>query len=356
MGYENVLFIGPNYKGHKGGIGAVLDVYAKNVQPFNFIASYDGNYNAVFNACLFVLCLFRVSVKLLLNRKILVVHIHGSSNGSFYRKYLLFLWVKYIFGKKVVYHMHGGGFGRFYSRSGPLLKGLITHFVNKSDALVCLSKSWQEYFSQHFNPKAVIIINNPIERVDGIKLEKIDRVEFLFLGKISEQKGVFDLLHIIEQNKTAFRDKAVFKFGGNGETDRLAKYVVQHQLEELVFFEGWVTGSHKHALLSSAHVYILPSYAEGLPISILEAMNYGLPVISTHVGGIPEIVFNQINGFLVAPGDLAAIKQAIVYYMQHPCDILRMGHKSKSLCSAFDIQSILPNLDTLYKQVLKTPG
>lgn len=352
MVYEAILFIGPNYKGHKGGIGAVLEVYAKNVLPFKFIASYDGNYKSMGNACLFVACLFRVFFKLLLDWRIQIVHIHGSSNGSFYRKYLLFLMVKYVFRKKVVYHMHGGGYNRFYDGAGRVLKAFIVHFVNQADAVICLSKSWKAYFSAHFNPKTLRIINNPIELLVELRWEKINTIHFLFLGKICNQKGVFDLLNIIKENKAAFVDKALFTFGGNGEIERLVDFVVQNNLETLVRFEGWVSGPLKHKLLSNSNVYILPSYVEGLPISILEAMNYGLPVISTRVGGIPEILFDNINGFLVTPGDKLAIKKAIDYFIDQPTEILKMGLKAKKSCSGFAIGAILPHLERLYGELL----
>lgn len=349
MGYETILFIGPNYKQHKGGISAVLEVYSHHMRPFKFIASYDGNYKDMRNAGLFVACLFKVFVKLLLDGQIQIVHMHGSSNGSFYRKYLLFLMVKYVFRKKVVYHMHGGSYNHFFDSAGKVLKAAIVHFVNRSDAVICLSNSWKTYFKGHFKPKLLRVINNPIELLNELRWEKVTTIHFLFLGKICDQKGVFDLLSIIKENKAAFSGKAMFTFGGNGEVNRLVDFVAQNNLEEIVRFKGWVSGQFKHQLLAGSNVYILPSYVEGLPISILEAMNYGLPVISTNVGGIPEILYDHVNGFLVTPGDKEAIRKAIEFFMEQPAEMLKMGLKARKSCSGFAIEAILPHLEQLYE-------
>ena len=351
MGFEAILFIGPNYKAHKGGIGAVLDVYARNIDPFKFTPSFDGNYNGLRKVGLYLQCLFRVFFRLSRDGQIQIVHIHGASKGSFYRKYLLFLMVKYIFRKKIAYHMHGGGFSQFYARSSYLQKKLIEHFVNNTDVLICLSRSWECYFKSQFNTKSIIVINNPIEQVNNITINKISTVEFLFLGKICDAKGVFDLLTVIKDNLDVYMQKARFLFGGNGETGRLKEFIKEHHLESCVSFEGWVSGAEKHQLLSRANVFLLPSYKEGLPMSILEAMNYGLPVISTTVGGIPEVIKPGTNGFLMSPGDKKTLKEAIDYFIEHPEDIFKMGHQGKLRSRDFDIHSIKSELMAAYESI-----
>ena len=81
-------------------------------------------------------------------------------------------------------------------------------------------------------------------------------------------------------------------------------------------------------------------------------MNYGLPVISTKVGGIPEIVLDQINGFLVNPGDKKAIKSAIDHFVHNPYDIMKMGLQARRSCFPFDIKTVLPHLERLYGDLL----
>lgn len=86
-------------------------------------------------------------------------------------------------------------------------------------------------------------------------------------------------------------------------------------------------------------------------MSILEAMNYGLPVISTTVGGIPEVIKPGTNGFLMSPGDKKALKEAIDYFIEHPEDIFKMGRQGKLRSRDFDIHSIKSELMAAYESI-----
>ena len=120
-------------------------------------------------------------------------------------------------------------------------------------------------------------------------------------------------------------------------------------------FEGWVSGEKKHQLLSISDVYILPSYHEGLPISILEAMYYQLPVISTPVGGTAEAVQEGVNGFLVTPGDKAALYDRLVKFMVQPDLARTMGVASGRIVSRYLPDTIFAQLSDIYKSMLAEP-
>ena len=125
----------------------------------------------------------------------------------------------------------------------------------------------------------------------------------LFLGLLGKNKGIYDLLECIRDHKVEFQGKLKLYIGGNGEIEHVKQLIKEYGIADIVIFEGWVSGDKKIELLNKSDAYILPSYKEGLPISILEAMSYGMPIISTPVGGIPEIVSNGENGYLVEPGN-----------------------------------------------------
>lgn len=113
------------------------------------------------------------------------------------------------------------------------------------------------------------------------------------------------------------KNRSVFNFriliaGSGAEETRLREYVKQNGLQSNVEFLGWITKEQKPSLLVKADVLVLPSYNEGLPIAILEAMSYALPIISTNVGSIAEAVQEGVNGFLIAPGDINALADSMV--------------------------------------------
>jgi len=369
MCFNKILFLGPDYRNHNGGIGAVLSVYARNISPFKFIATYKGGKGFFYNFFFFIYAAFSVFKKLLFDHNIDVVHIHGSSKGSFFRKFILFIFIKFLFRKKVVYHMHGAIFHEFYEDSVIIVKKLIVFMVNNVDMIVCLSNRWYEFFKSNFNPKLVFIVNNPIELLDDSSAKSKNalkkmmdkwpevcaddfKMQLLFLGRIGPRKGIFDLLEVISRNRQTYEGKLELLIGGDGDVDQLREFITDNELQDIVRYVGWVSGHVKEELLKNVDVYVLPSYNEGLPVSLLEAMNYGLPIISTDVGGIPEIVFNGLNGFINRPGDLNALENSINHFFDSPKDLFLMGAASKNLVKNYDIQSVKLNLNLIYSNIL----
>ena len=99
-------------------------------------------------------------------------------------------------------------------------------------------------------------------------------INFLFLGEIGKRKGIYDLLQVISDNQELFRNKIKLRIGGNLEEEIIKAFIQNNQISDIAVFEGWVTGDKKIEYLNWADIYILPSYNEGLPIAILEAMSY----------------------------------------------------------------------------------
>ena len=347
---NNVLFIGPDHKNHRGGIGAVLEVYSKHITPFKFISTYvTKSFFQQFTT--YVAAIFKLIWLCITDRQIKILHIHHASRGSFMRKSLLVVIGK-IFGKKIILHIHGGGFHNYYRRSR-LMKPFIRWTLEHADAVVCLSEMWKEYYSSTFRLKHLAIINNVIEKpaITGEHMQN-GSLRMLFLGHVTEKKGVFDLLHVLANNRDQFRHKVKVTIGGVGEVERLEKTISEQQFNGDVKFAGWVNGGKKAELLNNCDIYVLPSYFEGLPISILEAMSYGKPVISTNVGGIPEIVKPGYNGWLFQPGDHEALNSIIREAMDNKELLKQYGNNSLSISKKYTPESVFQSLNELYQTVL----
>ncbi|MEO6287009.1 MAG: glycosyltransferase family 4 protein [Dyadobacter sp.] len=353
--FKNVLHIGPNYIRHKGGMGAVIATYEKHVPEFRFVASYEGNYNAILNIPFFVVSLVKILWELCTQQEIKVLHIHGASFGSFYRKYLIFLLAKYVFGKKFVYHLHAAEFHTFYAETNSLAKKLVQHLINESDSIIVLSKSWENFILTNFTPKQVSILPNPVEIPDNSMQKDLtddSNISFLFLGRIGDRKGLFDLLDVISRNRGFYQDNITLTIGGDGEVEKLQAYIANHQLNGFVNYAGWVDGKLKHELLNACDILLLPSYNEGLPIAILEAMSYGKPIIASHVGGIPEVVKEGINGYLITPGDKNDLENKIDTVIHNKTMLNFMGAESLRIVSSYDIREVLKQVQSIYKDLL----
>ncbi len=236
--------------------------------------------------------------------KIKIVHIHTSQRKSFIRSNV-FMNLAKVFKKKIVLHIHGGGFKDYYYEK----PDFVTKCLRKCDVVIVLSEEWKDFLnSVGF---ACVIVENVITEPVVHEVADDGKVHLLFLGLIRQLKGIYDLVEVIAEHKDDFRGKMLLHVGGNGETDVLVKMINDLGVEDIVKFEGWVTDEKKIELMNKCKVYILPSYVEGLPLSILEAMSYNMAIISTRVGGIPSLVNDKKNGFLFEPGDKDSIYSSI---------------------------------------------
>jgi glycosyltransferase involved in cell wall biosynthesis len=290
---------------------------------------------------------------LLSNKNIKVINIHGASNGSFYRKFVIFTIGKYLFRKKIIYYIHGGGFKEFFEKSNSLSKVMIKTMLGNVDVVICLSQSLYKYYKNNFKIKKLIVVPNIIDypeiNRDTIKSTVLT---FLFLGLICEEKGIFDLIKVIAKNKERYKTRIKLLIGGNGEVLRLKELISKNNIDDIVEFLGWISGKEKIKVLNECDVYILPSYNEALPISILESMSYGKAIISTNVGGIPEIVGHNRNGLLINPGDLLQMEQAIDCFLDNPELVNVFGVISEQIVKPHLPDSVIEELECIYKSIL----
>lgn len=348
-----VLTVGQTYKDPRGGISSVIKTYAGHFTGFKFVATYNPHWGKWLNVFQFASGLAPLLATLMLDRDIKVVHMHVAERGSFFRKYLVLLIARRIFRKKVVFHSHGAEFHLFYENSNSLVRRLVRSCINECDMVICLSRQWETFFRSNFDNTMVEVLENIVDQpVPPPTVKQTAKLQMLFLGEIGERKGIFDLIEAIAVKKEYFSGLLRLRIGGKGDTGRLSNLVDRHGLQEIVSFEGWVSGIHKDSLLGEADVYVLPSYNEGLPISILEAMSYGLPVISTNVGGIPEVVHDRVNGFVIAPGDITTLAERIQQLVGNPVLRVQMGKESLRIVTPYYASSVIPKLEDLYASML----
>lgn len=342
---KKILTIGCECNPPKGGIAQVLYNYQMFVFPtFKFVANSGGG-GKIAKIWQLTKSVFAVMVKLRKDGEIQIVHIHTSSYIGFNRS-KIFIKIAKAFGKKVVLHIHGGSFREFYQTSS----ASISKTLDACDCIIALSESWKAFFCKVTETK-VCIVDNIIpqpQRVLGIKND--DRFHLLFLGLITEQKGIYDLVDVIKEIRHDLKDKFCLHIGGNGETERLQEMIDENDLSGLVNFEGWVSGEKKKELFSLADAYILPSYIEGLPISILEAMSFGLPILSTPVGGIPEVV-DETNGILFTPGDKKKMADAIKSIVNNPQIGKSMGNASREKAVRYYPDNVASELIEIYNGI-----
>lgn len=343
---KHVLMIGIDYKNPRGGIASVLAIYATLFPQLNFIRSSVAGTR--FQKMLIALgCYCRLLWTFCFNKNIKIVHIHVSSDASFWRKRIVIYLAK-RWNKRIVFHCHSGRFKEFRSKN--IIA--VDYTLQMCDVIVALSEEWKDYF-QSIGCKNVVIIHNVIDVPMHIDVNRKDKIiHILFLGLISHNKGVYDIVKVIATHQQEWRNKVIFHVGGNGETDILQSQLKQNGIEDIVKFEGWVSNHKKILLLNQADIYILPSYKEGVPISILEAMSYKIPIITTPVGGIPSIVVDGVNGLIVKPGDCDAMYEALNKLINDPLLCKKMGEEGFQKSRAYFPNIVEKQLEELYMNLI----
>lgn len=131
------------------------------------------------------------------------------------------------------------------------------------------------------------------------------------------------------------------------------KLIAEKGVFDNVEFPGWVRGDTKDKLLREADVFFLPSYNEGMPMSVLDAMGYGLPVVSTNVGGIPKIVHDGENGYCCDPGNVNRFAKGITKILLDGRGRKSFGEASwKIVKEGYSLEAHLNRIEQAYEQVL----
>jgi len=259
-------------------------------------------------------------------------------------------------GVPYVLHFHGARFRECYESMGPLLERAFRFMLVKARSLIVVAAAFKRQFTDLVSPDRIFLVPNcvaedifPLDNELQLKFDTIrderhkDSLHVLFLSNLTRAKGVFDAIEacrLLISNEI----NVCFTFAGEWPADHtregVERLVGNYGLQENVRFAGVVTGQAKRELLQNADVFILPSYNEGLPVSILEAMAWGLPVVTTRVGAIPELITDGENGFLVEPGDIEALVDRLRTLSRSP-DLRRsMGIRNSRIArDAYTVES-----------------
>jgi len=341
-----------------GGMDYVIQSYLKS----NLAEKYDLKYipthyetNPFFKICYFGFSLMRV-IPYLFNKEYSIFHMHLSTDSSIYRKRIL-LEMAHAFGKKVILHTHGAAFFKKYNNKSEQEKRFIRKTLNKTDLLIVLSYIRKKEYSKIVTPEKIIPVYNftPDPKFKRVftKHSKNDAKNKLpcgiMLGRIGERKGTGLLINAVNEIR---EEKFVINIYGDGDIETYKKQVADLNLTKKVFLPGWISGKQKEKILKNADFFILPSFNEDLPIGIIEAMSYKLPIISTRTGGIPEQVKNNFNGFLIDCGNKKALAKAIKHLATDSGIRERMGKNSYKLyLERFERSVVEKQISNIYDEL-----
>jgi glycosyltransferase involved in cell wall biosynthesis len=348
MHTPRVLIIATSHK-TRGGITSVIKAHQKGEQWKKFHCKWiethidKGDFLKLLYFCkgwiLFILNLPFYDI----------VHIHTSEPPSAIRK-CLFMWWSKLWKKKVIVHFHA--FSLETTINGKYQK-VYKYLFSHANKVIVLSQLWEKYVNEtfHLGDKIQVIYNPCTTEILPEKYTKQNII--LYAGTVNARKGYTDMIKAFAKIAFQYPNWEIV-FAGNGEIENGTTLAKELGIDSQTQFLGWISGKDKDKIFKEASIFCLPSYAEGFPMAVLDAWAYGLPVITTPVGGIPDIAKDGENVLLFQPGDCD--KLAIQMERMIKDNILRNHLTKQSIIlsqTTFNIDTINKEIETLYRKLIQ---
>ena len=280
-----------------------------------------------------------------------IVHIHFASSGSALRKMILADMVTRA-GRPLVLHAHGGYFDQFHRKLPAFLRRTVDGILQRANVLIALSPRWRDFYVNEceVSPSHVAVLPNPVRWTPDIP-NRAGRttVQFVFLGRMSQKKGAYDLVNAFAAMPEAVRARARLTLAGDGDLEALRK--LAEPFGERVRVLSWIDSSERERLLAESDVFVLPSYNEGVPMALLEAMAAGLPAIVTPVGGIPDVLRHGVEGLMVEPSRVADLSAAMTRMVTHDGERNASGRRAHDRARSFDVHAYARSLADIYQRI-----
>jgi len=279
-----------------------------------------------------------------------ILHVHMAEHGSVYRKNLVITLAK-LFGCKVIIHMHGAEFETWYQTLSEKKKRGVRRILCKADRVLILGEYWREFVCALVEDGSRVCVLHNAVSVPAKNPYNPNAQNLLFLGVVGKRKGIGDLLEAVKQIDNQLPKECKLMLYGPESDGPIAPVVGELGLSHRVKHSAWLSGEDKAKVFAETAVNILPSYNEGLPMSILETMASGIPNITTTVAAIPEVV-NEQNGALICPSDVTQLAQEILNLMSDPvARVQKSGAAYEKVKAEFSISRHTGRLLDIYREL-----
>jgi glycosyltransferase involved in cell wall biosynthesis len=289
-------------------------------------------------------------------REVAVVHLNTSLNVRAFWRDLAYLLVAKALRARVLWQVHGGALPEDFFK-GRMGRAFLRRVLQLPDQVVVLARIELEAYDRFVPGQRVALVPNGIECRPFVRVPTVcSRSDFplrlVYIGRIEREKGLYETLQAIHLARELGVDVRIIIAGQGSETAALVRQATALGISQRVHFIAPVFGDAKVRLLGTADVALLPSYAEGLPYALLEAMAAGVPVIATAVGAIPDVVTEGIHGHLVQARSARAIAAAIMSINR---DRERLAWMSRAcrrrILAAYSVERVAADLALIYREL-----
>jgi glycosyltransferase involved in cell wall biosynthesis len=301
-------------------------------------------------------CIFALRAVLLIKKlNIDIIHSHSVSfHNAGFPAYL----IKKIL--KIPYIVYGLGSDVYMAKG--LEKMFRNKIINYSDAAIVLTRN-MEIKIQKYTNKPLIIIPNGIDLRIYESVSKLniynelnipsDEKIIVFLGRLHPVKGLDYLIESFYLITNRYQNVSLLIIGKGSELSAIRNLANKYNLNSKIFFNSKVSNKEIPNYLSACNIFVLPSLSEGFPTVVLEAMASGLPIVATNVGGLPDIIQENKNGFLVEPKNPEKMAERILFLLNNPYECKKIGVYNKEYVKNYQWNDVIDKLEFIYNGVLK---
>lgn len=270
-----------------------------------------------------------------------IVHVHMAEKGSVYRKGI----VLYIAKKrkcKTIIHMHAGPFVEWYKEQSSNSRRLIEKIMLLADKILVLGEYWKKQMEELIPTERLEVLYNGVSIPPKNSYnEKAKNI--LFMGRMNYKKGIFDLLKAIKIIDSQIPKDYKFQLCGEDEVGSVLEKVQEYGIADRVQYLGWVSGKQKDDIYRNTVLNVLPTYVEGLSMTVLEAMTWGIPTITTNITTMPEMLGDKLE--LFAPGNTEILAGQIIELLNS--EVKRVELSDYYYCRVSKLFSIESNINKL---------
>lgn len=349
-----VLIVGSNR--NVGGIQRYIDQQRAHLDRVLSARVYDtetSNGSGVGWLLLAILQTLSGAVRFPFQRRPDLVHVHTAHEFSFYRATFYVLFSRYVWRVPVVLHVHGSSFDEFLAADRLLPRIFQRLGFAAASHVVVLSDYWRELVATETVAETVTTVPNAVDP-DRYR-DTADHAEptIVLVSNLSERKGTAVFATAITALLDRHEDVAVQVAGSGPDADRIETLAADHDRVE---YRGYVSEAEKRSMLADGSIFVLPSYAEGLPIALLEAMAAGNAIVSTDVGSIPEVVTDE-RGRVVEPGDPESLTATLESLCESPATVSEMASANRAAVrDEYNWNDVVTELLDIYRGHLPEPA
>lgn len=290
-----------------------------------------------------------------------LIHINMTLDQRGVFRDSIYLLIAKLFRKKVIIFYRGWDL-KFQEKIENQFSWIFKRILFQADAKIVLGTTFKEFLTRIGYKKSIFVETTTydVKLTEGINIpDLIEKKTFekeittlLFLSRIEEMKGIFICLEVFEILKPKFSNLKLVYAGDGKDLDKLKTIIRKRNLKD-VYFKGFVKDVSKVDAFHAGGIFLFPTYTEGMPNAILEAMAFGLPIITRNVGGIPDIITNKRNGFITEsldPQVFAGFVESLLLNGTLYKEIALKNHQTA--LQVFAASRVAKRLVNIYQEVL----